>query len=579
MSRFSDFDQYIEKSMESWHCPGAAVAVIKGQNIIHKSAYGFRDVEKKIPMTEDSRFAMASVTKSITAMSLALLVDDGKLEWDKPVREYVPELVFDDDYVTKNITVRDMLSHRTGLPRHDLSAWRLDLPRSEYIKRMRHLKFSATFRERFQYNNLMYYVSPCIVEAICGVRWEEFVQTRVFDPLGMDASNFAPAPPRAGQVNALGYRVDRGDEGEAKALIPMPFGSYTELAPGAAGALFSTLSDLVSWLGVHVNAGRSGDKQLISPNNIEQMHSPHSIVPLDGMSKKLLGSTIVTYGMGWFIEPYRESTLIYHGGNLEGHSLIVGFVPQEKAGVVVLTNVAGLPLRDVLLYDGIDRALGVADRDWNTRFHRAYDPIIVATAKGKRTSAAERLEDAPKTHPLVSYTGTFAASGYPDFAVRLRNDELEACTMGSFDWSGLRHYHYDVFEWHLSDFNMWMKVSFITGDTGEIDEISIPIEPSVENVVFRRKPLVLAREIAAALEGDYDSPVDGIIYTVSMRDGKTFIAETGRPPEEIVPYVLTPGSVTFKKKRVRFDFERGGEAIMRLVIKAPGMTLEAPRIV
>ena len=294
---------------------------------------------------------------------------------------------------------------------------------------------------------------------------------------------------------------------------------------------------------------------------------------------ELLGSTIVTYGMGWFIEPYRESTLIYHGGNLEGHSLIVGFVPQEKAGVVVLTNVAGLPLRDVLLYDGIDRALGVADRDWNTRFHRAYDPIIVATAKGKRTSAAERLEDAPKTHPLVSYTGTFAASGYPDFAVRLRNDELEACTMGSFDWSGLRHYHYDVFEWHLSDFNMWMKVSFITGDTGEIDEISIPIEPSVENVVFRRKPLVLAREIAAALEGDYDSPVDGIIYTVSMRDGKTFIAETGRPPEEIVPYVLTPGSVTFKKKRVRFDFERGGEAIMRLVIKAPGMTLEAPRIV
>src|SRR5262249_17895711 len=151
-----NFGQYIEDAMQSWSCPGAAIAIVKGDQILHKQAYGLRDVEDKLPMTADTRFAMASVTKSFTAMSVALLVDEGKLEWDKPVAEFMPEFILDDPYVTQHITVRDMLSHRPGLPRHDWSAWRVDIPLSEYIKRMKNFKFSATFREKFQYNNLMY---------------------------------------------------------------------------------------------------------------------------------------------------------------------------------------------------------------------------------------------------------------------------------------------------------------------------------------------------------------------------------------------------------------------------------------
>ena len=391
--RLEGFDQFIEDAMASWHCPGVAVAVIKGDEILHQNAYGFIDVDERLPMTAHTRFAMASVTKSFTAMSVALLVDDGKLEWDKPVKEYMPEFVLDDPYATQHVTLRDMLSHRTGMPRHDFSAWRFDLSRAEFIKRMRHLKFSATFREKFQYNNLMYCAAAYLVEKVAEQRWEDFVQERIFSPLGMDASNFEPESPQAGLMNAKGYRIDRDEEGRVRGLIHMPFGKHTEVSPGAAGALFSTLADLTNWLKAHVNAGQSGDVRLISANNLKQMHLPQTVIPGGGLYESLHGTTIATYGMGWFIQPYRGHTLIHHGGNVEGHSLIIGFIPEEKIGVIALTNVAGMPLRDVLLYEGMDRALNLPDRNWNTRYHNLWDPLIIAEAKGKQTSAAERMED------------------------------------------------------------------------------------------------------------------------------------------------------------------------------------------
>jgi len=577
MNRLSDFDQYIQSAMQSWNCPGVAMAVVKGDQVLHRAVFGLRDVENNLPLTEDTRFAMASCTKSFTAMSLALLVDDGKLEWDKPIIEYMPEFVLDDPYVTRNMTVRDMLSHRTGLPRHDFSAWRLDISRAEYVKRMKNFKFSATFREKFQYNNLMYYVSAYLVEKLAGQKWEEFVQQRIFDPLGMTASNFKPEPPKEGQLNAKGYRVDRDEAGGAKGLLPTPFGLHTELSPGAAGALFSTLADLIQWLKVHVNDGKVGEVRIVSPDNLKQMHLPHTITPGGGINEALMGNTIFTYGMGWFIEPYRGYTVISHGGNVEGHSLVIGFVPQEKVGVVVLTNIAQLPLRDVLLYESVDRALDLPERDWNKRFHGLFDPIIAGEAQGKQTSAAERVPDAPPSHPLDTYTGTYESKGYPDFAVRMVDGALQACTVGSLDWSEFLHYHYDVFEWRLPDFDARMKVRFLTNDNGEIDSVSVPLEPAVDNIIFTRKPPELSHDLTAALLGEYATQIEGLAFTLTAQEGKFYIAQTGSAAEEIKPYKLTDEWVGFRLKRDRFDFAREKDAITRLVIKTPDITIEAKK--
>lgn len=575
MIRFDDYDNYIQNAMQSWNCPGVALAIIQGDDVLHQSVFGWRDVENKLQMTASTRFAMASCTKSFTAMSVALLVDEGKLEWDKPVMEYMPEYILDDPYVTRHMTVRDMLSHRTGLPRHDLSAWRLDISRAEFVKRMRNFKFSATFREKFIYNNLMYYTVAYLVEKLADQKWEDFVQERIFNPLGMVASNFKPEPPREGQLTAQGYRVDRDAEGGAKGLVMMPFGLHTELSPGAAGALFSTLADLIQWLKVHVNDGRSGEVRLVSPDNLKQMHLPQTIIPGGGVNEVLMGSTILTYGMGWQIEPYRGYTVISHGGNVEGHSLVIGFVPQEKVGVIALTNIAQMPLRDVLLYESVDRALDLPNRDWNKKFHQLFDPLIVGEAKAKKTSAEEKVIDAPPTHPLETFVGKYEAKGYPDYAVRQANDGLQACTVGSLNWSELRHYHYNVFEWYMADFDSWMKVRFLMNDNGEIDSVSIPIEPAVENIVFMRKPPELSQELIAALVGEYTLPVEGLAITVTAHEGKFYAAQTGNPLEEIKPYKLTEDWVGFKWDRARLDFARQEDAITRLVVKAPGMTLEA----
>jgi hypothetical protein len=257
--------------------------------------------------------------------------------------------------------------------------------------------------------------------------------------------------------------------------------------------------------------------------------------------------------------------------------LIVGFVPQARIGVVGLTNIASLPLRDVLLYDAIDRALDLPEGEWNRKYHDLFDPIIVAQAQGKQTASAERVPDAPTTHPLATYTGTFAVDGYPDFAVSMDEDVLQACTVGSLAWSTLRHYHYNVFEWHMTAWDSWMKVQFLINENGEVDAVSLPIEPAVDNVIFRRKAPTLAPDLVAALCGVYEPPVAGMTVTISAQADKIYFTQTGAAAQEIKPYLLNDELIGFRLDRLRLDFTREQDQITHLTLKMPGMTLAASR--
>lgn len=579
MPNWSDLDDYVQEAMGSWNCPGVAIGVVRGDEVLHRAAYGLRDVGRDLPLTAETRFAMASVTKSFTAMSIALLVDEGKMGWDTPVREYLPELKLHDAYASEHLTARDMLSHRSGLPRHDLAAWRIDLPLADFVKRLRHLRPSASFRERFQYNNLMYNALAYVVERVAGQRWEDFVHERIFQPLGMNGSNFDPEPPQDGQVNALGYRIERDEQGHATDLVVMPFGAHTEVSPGAAGALFSTLDDQLRWVSLHANRGRWGDVQLVAPNTCEQMHLPVTIRPPSGIASEMLGHNLFTYGLGWAIEPYQGRVLVQHGGNVEGHSLMVGFMPSERIGVVALCNAAGTPLRDALLYELIDRGLGLASRDWSARFHGVYDHIFKGLGQGKATTVLERREDAPTSHGTEAYTGTFHTDGYPDAAVRLQDGALQMRLLGSLDWAPLQHVHFDVFNWDLSDFfETVLRVRFQTDEHGEIDAVAIGIEPAVDDIVFRRVPLELPAEVLEALPGVYATPIEGLSFTVALTQGKLYATASKGKPEELQPYLLTEGTVGLRQGRRRFEFKRVGDQIIGLTIKEPGLTLEATRV-
>lgn len=679
MSRFDGFEECIREAMSSWHCPGVAVAVVAGGEPAFRMTAGVRDNASGEAMTEDTRFPMASITKAFTAMSVALLVEDGLLEWTKPVREYVPELILNDGYVTEHLTAVDMLSHRSGLPRHDLAAWRLDIPRAEFVRRMRHLKFSASFRERFIYNNLMYYIAPYLVERLAGVEWEEFVRERIFVPLGMTASSFSPDPPagveQAGWRTALGYRADRDEEGEFTGLVHVPFGAHTTLSPGGAGALFSTLADMARWLQLQVNEGAlpDGSGRLISKENIGVMHTPHSIAPGGGVGEALHGTRISTYGLGWMIDPYAERTLLHHGGGVEGHTLHIGFVPGGGAagaesgaqsaattatngggaaagpasvgadsggqsasagptnggsaaagdvGVVVLSNLAFSPFPQVVMYEALDRALDRAPSDWNAKYHAVVDPIQVATSRSRKTTAAEQVAGAPPSHELEAYIGSYAAEGYPDFAVRFAPQQrevagaddagpdsagsenagpdyaapdyagsenaagseedaagspLQATLVGSLGWSDLRHLHYDVFEWHIPDFDIRPKVKFLTDEAGEVSTVSLPIEPEVDNVIFARKAPELTDEQLAAVAGEYDPGIEGIVFTVSVAGETVFFAQCGSASQKISAYKAGEDEIGFRLEGSRIDFVLEDGRAVRLVLKAPEITLEAPR--
>ena len=611
MNAFDGLDAYAREAMESWHCPGAAVSVVSDGKPVYRQVFGLRELEGDKEMTAHTRFPIASITKSFTATSIALLVDEGLLDWDKPVREYMPEFILSDSYAGEHLTVRDMLSHRSGLPRHDLSAWRLDLPRAEFVRRMRHLKFSASFRERFIYNNLMYYVAPYLVEKLAGVEWETFVFERLFEPLGMSATNFKPeSGPDA--LLASGYRVERESDGSVSGLTRVPFGAHTTLSPGGAGAIFSTLSDMTRWVMLHANAGRVNDTQIVGEENISLLKTPHTVLPTDGVAEALGTSEMSAYGLGWMIDAYRGHTVCHHGGGVEGHTLHAGFVPagsggeagQPAVGVVVLTNLAFSPLAQVLFYEAVDRALGLSSRDWNIRYHSVLDTLQAAAAQSRETTETERIPDAPPTHDLSTFEGIFEADGYPAFEVRsgggagrteaaggtggagetqgaqegVEPAELEARLAGSLEWLPLRHLHYNVFEWDVRPFEMRMKTHFLLNDEGQPESISIPIEQEVDPIVFRRAAVVLSAEQRAAIVGEYVPEIEGLVFTISTAGDSVVFAQSGSPPQKMKPYRADSVVIGFKLEGSRIDVMLASDGRgERLVLKSSGLTLEAPR--
>ncbi|MBN2471327.1 MAG: serine hydrolase [Anaerolineae bacterium] len=569
-------DQYVRETMESWHVPGVALAVIKGNEVLHMAGYGVRDVETGEPVTPDTLFAIASITKSFTAMGIALQVDEGTLEWDAPVRDYLPYFKLQDGYVSEKITVRDLLCHRSGLPRHDFAWYGTDFDRDTLVKNLQHLAFSKGFREAWQYQNLMYMTAGFLSGEVDGTTWEDVIQRRIFDALDMKRSCFTAEDALQRKNCATPYRIRRRP-GESDRLEPMPH--YTDATLGPAGSIYSTAAELANWLQVHLSEGTFDGRPFVSPGNLKQMHLPQMIMPLDATLSAMLNTEIFLYTMGWFMVPYRGYTLIHHGGNIDGFSLITGFVPQEKIGVVALTNIESRPLRDVLLFEICDRLLDLPDNNWNARYQARHDAMYAAIDQDTETAEAERMTDRPPTHPLDAYTGEYQADGYPDFKVRLDGNTLQGWIVG--EWFDLKHLHYDIFSLDLARFETRLPISFLIDTNGAISAVSVPIETNVANVVFTRKPLAVDTDELAALAGVYDMPFEGMDLTITVKQGRAYSALTGQAEAELVPYRLTETSVEFQLKkddRVRVELVKDAQGgYHAAILKEPGMVFNAPR--
>ena len=482
MKSLVHFDQTINKSLQDWHIPGAAVAIVKDEETLYMKGHGLRDIELGLPITENTRFPIASMTKTFTAMGAAILVDEGLLSWDQPVRDLMPGFRLADDYATARTTLRDLLSHRTGLPRHDATWYGTHKTQQELYDGLRHLKSSADFRSLWQYNNLMYEVVGLMCAQASGAEsWESFIQNRVIDPLGL-TSTTANAE-KAGSTRfsdiALPYRLKNGENEPHR--IPV-----FEHNLGPAGSIHSTLTDMITWIKVHTNRGLSKGVQLVSEQNLGHMHTPQMLIEATAQQISLFNNKLFSYGLGWFIEPYQGVTLCHHGGNVGGFSLITGFVPQENIGLVVLTNIKGTFLTKALMYEALDRVLGVDSgktKDWISEYLKLSHKSEQEELNALVDSNLARIADSPASHELKDYAGTYIAPGYADIEIKRKDNELWGFYAG--EWFKLLHYHYDIFELDRREtFGDTIKVSFISDSDGLINQLHFPIEPEVANTVF-----------------------------------------------------------------------------------------------
>jgi CubicO group peptidase (beta-lactamase class C family) len=469
LPNLNGFDDFVEQVMKDWKVPGVAVAIVKDGRVVYAQGYGYRDVKQGLKVTPDTLFAIGSCSKAFAGASLGILVDEKKLEWDKLVRTYLPELMLYDDYSTTHIRPRDLVSHQSGLPGHDAVWARSPLSRKELFDRLRYLEPSQPLHAKYQYSNLMFMTAGVLVEKVSGITWEEFVRRKILEPIGMKNTNFSINEMQKASDFSLPYREEKGEVKE------IPFIKMDAIGP--AGSINSSVDEMTNWLLLQLNKGRFGDKQIISEKRLLETQTPQIIVGGDSEDDE---SFYNSYAMGWFVRVFRGRKELQHGGGIDGFTSVVKLLPKDRIGVVVLTNSQSRACW-LIAANAQERLLGLSATP--------YDKEGAAKAKEARAEAkpdedAKRKKDTRPTLALKDYTGQFEHPAYQALTITQEGEQLRA------DLHGLRgvlkHYHYDIFQVVEGDLK-GVKITFLMNGAGEIDRASIPLEPSVKEIIFTRR--------------------------------------------------------------------------------------------
>lgn len=543
-TQLQGFDEFVHTMMQDWKLPGLALAIVKDGEVILSQGFGKRNIAQGLEVTANTLFPIGSCTKAFTTTIMGMLVDEGKLDWDAPVKQYLPTFKMYDPYVTEHMTPRDLVTHRSGLPRHDLMWYHSTRTRQELFDRLQYLEPSKDFRSLWQYQNLMYMTAGYLAGEVIGESWEDLVQKRIFDPLGMTSSNFSVITSRQTPDFALPYREEK-DEVKETAF----YDEFQAIAP--AGAIVSNVVDMSKWLLLNLNKGKHGDTQLISEAQLTQIHTPQMVV---SDPKKYTEIFYTSYSLGWLVTSYRGHTMIQHGGGIDGFSALTTLLPDDNIGIVALTNMEGCPVHSIVTFNACERLLDLELAPWHERLKKEVAEMKTATEKSKEQSTSDRVPDTHPSHELDAYTGDFEHPGYGTLSIIRDEGQLKA----SFNAMvfPLTHYHYDIFEATFERFGLQAKVSFSTNTKGDIDSVAIPFEPTVKEIIFKR---VASKEMTEQgfLEqfvGEYEFM--GRSIAIALRGEKTLIASIpGQPDYELEPYRgtefqlkgLTGFSLEFKK--------------------------------
>jgi CubicO group peptidase (beta-lactamase class C family) len=469
-----DLDAVASRVVKEFEVPGLAVAIVKDGKVVLAKGYGVRKLGEATPVDENTLFGIASNTKAFTAAALAMLVDEGKISWDDSVTKHLPAFQLYDPYVTREMTIRDLLTHRSGLGlgAGDLLWWPpTDYSREEIIRRFRYVRPATSFRSRYAYDNVLYMIAGQVVAAVTGKTWDDFIKERIFTPLGMTTSNTSVAALTASPDAATPHaKVD----GRLKTITPLPLENV-----GPAGAINSSVAEMAKWLIAQLNRGQIGEgRRLFSEQRSREMWSAQTITPLGDPPPHLsaLRANFSAYGLGWGLTEYRGFRIVSHTGGLMGFVSRVTLVPDLNLGVVVLTNQQSGGAFQSMTYRILDHYMSAPATDWIAGFKKSEEMGLARAAEAEKRLASTRAADSKPSLPLAKYAGRYTDAWYGDVTISMETDKL-VLRFGHTPLlvGDLEHWQHDTFvaRWRDRSLEADAFVTFALKPDGTIEQMKM----------------------------------------------------------------------------------------------------------
>jgi CubicO group peptidase (beta-lactamase class C family) len=518
------FGAQVRQELTAWNVPGAAVAIVGPEGPLLLEGYGVANRDTGAPVTPDTRFAIGSITKGFTATLIATYVDEGLLAWDRPVDEVLPDFRMADPVASETLTLRDLLTHRSGLPRHDMTWYRSGQTRDALYAGLRYLPPTAGLRDRAQYQNLMVMVAGRMAEQVGGQPWEDLIKERLLVPLSMGATGFWTQATGSSPQFASGYAERDGE------LVRTPFLDLTGIAPAAS--LASTARDLATWLRFQLDQGRVGEVQLVSTAQWNELHRAQVVAdPLPFPE-----FTNDAYGLGWRVTSYRGRPAFGHDGMVDGYSAVVMVVPGNRFAIAVLANrdASFLPL--AVAFEAADRLLAAPPAAWGSRLRSWQEQQRAARAALEQAQAVDRKAGTVPSHPLADYAGEYSHPAYGALHVIFRDGGLSV-NFGGIT-TAVTHWHFDTFRAPMGRLLAQNQtfLQFGTNLQGDVETVAVALEEAASPIVFRRRPspVMSDPDYLARFTGTYEG--SGAVIRVAQR-GKGLLVETsdGRTLE-LAPY-------------------------------------------
>ena len=453
-------DKIMLDTLRAWRIPGASVAIVRDDKVVYAKGYGVKETGGAA-VTPDTLFQIGSTTKAFTTTAMAILVDEKKMSWDDPVRKHIDYFRLSDPCADSLVTMRDIVSHRTGLRRHDELWDNSPLTRADVVRRIGSVKLTKPFRSAYQYQNIMFTTAGEAVASAAGMSWDDFIRTRVFEPLGMTRTKISFADWNASD-HAVGHRFDRKND----RIAVQPAIDDDNVAP--AGSIKSSARDMAQWIRLQLGNGTFGGRTLVSAEALGETKMPQTIIRVEGaVAESNPETNLEAYALGWVVQDYRGELLVSHGGALNCFRAHVDLLPKQKSGFVVLIN-AGRSAATAAMRNALaDLLLGKpSPRDWNAYYLALDRKSADKEAAEKLERTAKRHRDAKPSRELAAYAGTYEHPAYGPATIRVENDRLVLA------WSRyavpLTHFHFDTFDAVVEEDEIDEPITFRLGADGEV---------------------------------------------------------------------------------------------------------------